>query len=78
MSGGCRADSHCRVARLERQEFQNLIRDSKEASAMILQTMNDRLMRAQKYATTVPSSRVAHPGNEIRYRLPGYSRLSCC
>ena len=25
---------------------------------MILQTMNDRLMRVQKYATTVPSSRV--------------------
>jgi thioredoxin reductase (NADPH) len=53
-----RAETHCRVARLERLEFQNLIRDSKEASAMILQTMNDRLMRAQKYATTVPSSRV--------------------
>jgi len=53
-----RAETHCRVARLERMEFQNLIRDSKEASAMILQTMNDRLMRAQKYATTVPSSRV--------------------
>src|ERR1700761_1076124 len=53
-----RAETHCRVARLERMEFQNLIRDSKEASAMILQTMNDRLMRAQKYATTLPSSRV--------------------
>ncbi len=53
-----RAETPCRVARLERQEFQNLIRDSKEASAMILQTMNDRLMRVQKYATTVPSSRV--------------------
>jgi thioredoxin reductase (NADPH) len=53
-----RAETHCRVARLERQEFQNLIRDSKEASAMILQTMNDRLMRVQKYTTTVPSSRV--------------------
>jgi thioredoxin reductase (NADPH) len=53
-----RAETSCRVARLERQELQNLIRDSKEASAMILQTMNDRIMRAQKYATTVPSSRV--------------------
>jgi thioredoxin reductase (NADPH) len=53
-----RAETPCRVARLERQEFQNLIRDSKEASAMILQTMNDRLMRVQKYATSVPSSRV--------------------
>ena len=53
-----RAETQTRVARLEQQEFQNLIRDSKEASAMILQTMNDRLMRVQKYATTVPSSRV--------------------
>ena len=53
-----RAETHCRVARLEREEFRNLIRDSKEASAMILQTMNERLMRAQKYATTLPSSRV--------------------
>jgi thioredoxin reductase (NADPH) len=53
-----RAETPCRVARLERQEFQNLIRDSKEASAMILQTMNDRLIRAQKYATTIASSRV--------------------
>src|ERR1700733_2304747 len=53
-----RAETPCRVARLDRQEFRNLIRASKEASAMILQTMNDRLMRAQKYATTVPSSRV--------------------
>jgi thioredoxin reductase (NADPH) len=53
-----RAESACRVARLERQEFRNLISNSKEASAMILQTMNDRIMRAQKYAATVPSSRV--------------------
>ena len=53
-----RAETPCRVARLERQEFQSLIRDSKEASAMILQTMNDRLLRAQKYATTIASSRV--------------------
>ena len=30
----------------------------KRTSAMILQTMNDRLMRVQKYAATVPSSRV--------------------
>ena len=53
-----RAETPCRLARLDRQQFQNLIRDSKEASAMILQTMNDRLMRVQKYTVTVPSSRV--------------------
>jgi thioredoxin reductase (NADPH) len=59
-----RAEGHCRVARLEQQEFQNLIRDSKEASAMILQTMNDRLMRVQRFATTVPSSRVVILGTK--------------
>ncbi len=53
-----RAETPCRLARLDRQQFQNLIRDSKEASAMILQTMNDRLMRVQKYTAAAPSSRV--------------------
>ena len=53
-----RAETPCRIIRFDRQQFQNLIRDSKEASAMILQTMSDRLTRVQKFATTVPSSRV--------------------
>jgi thioredoxin reductase (NADPH) len=53
-----RAETPCRVARFDRQQFRTLIRESKEASAMILQSMNDRLMRVQQYATTVPSSRV--------------------
>jgi thioredoxin reductase (NADPH) len=59
-----RAETPCRVARFNRQQFQNLIRDSKEASAMILQSMNDRLMRVQTYATTVPSSRVLILGTQ--------------
>jgi thioredoxin reductase (NADPH) len=59
-----RAEMPCRVARFDRQQFQNLIRDSKEASAMILQTMNDRLMRVQQYAKTVPSSRVLILGTQ--------------
>jgi thioredoxin reductase (NADPH) len=53
-----RAQTPCRLARLDRLQFQSLIRDSKEASALILQSMNDRLMRAQQFAATVPSSRV--------------------
>src|ERR1700761_3421255 len=53
-----RAETDCRVVRLERQELQNLIRDSKEASALILQTMNERLLRVQQYASTLPSARV--------------------
>ncbi len=59
-----RAETPCRVARFDRQQLQHLIRDSKEASAMILQTMNDRLMRVQKYAATVPSSRVLILGTQ--------------
>jgi thioredoxin reductase (NADPH) len=59
-----RAETHCRVARFDRQQFQDLIRDSKELSAMILQTMNDRLRRVQEYAATVPSSRVLILGTE--------------
>jgi thioredoxin reductase (NADPH) len=59
-----RAETPCRIARLDRQQFQNLIRDSKEASAMILQTMNDRLMRVQRFATMVPASRVLIVGTK--------------
>ncbi len=50
--------------RLERQQLQNLIRDSKEASALILQTMNDRLMRVQEYVSTLPSARVLILGSK--------------
>ena len=53
-----RAETPCRLARLDPQQFRNLIRESKEASALILQTMNERLSRVQKFSTTVPSSRV--------------------
>jgi thioredoxin reductase (NADPH) len=53
-----RAETPCRVVRFDRQQLQDLIRDSKEASAMILQTMNERLVRVQDYVATVPSSRV--------------------
>ncbi len=59
-----RAETPCRVARFDRQQFQNLIHDSKEASAIILQSMTNRLMRAQTYAATVPSSRVLILGTQ--------------
>jgi thioredoxin reductase (NADPH) len=59
-----RAETPCRVARFDQQQFQMLIRDSREASAMILQTMNDRLMRVQKFAATVPCARVTIVGTE--------------
>ncbi len=60
-----RAETPCRVARFDQQQFQMLIRDSKEASALILQTMNDRLMRVQKFAATVPCARVMIVGTEF-------------
>jgi thioredoxin reductase (NADPH) len=59
-----RAETPCRVARFDRQQLQNLIRDSKEASAMILQTMNDRVMRVQEYGAAAPSSRVLILGTQ--------------
>ena len=59
-----RAETACRLARLERQELQNLIRDSKEASALILQTMNDRVLRVQQYVSTLPSARVLILGSK--------------
>jgi thioredoxin reductase (NADPH) len=59
-----RAETPCRVARFDRQQLQNLIRDSEAASAMILQTMNDRVMRAQKFVSLIPSSRVLILGTQ--------------
>jgi thioredoxin reductase (NADPH) len=52
------AQTACRFARLDKQQFRQLIRDSKEASAIILQTLNERLMRAQQYSISLPTSRV--------------------
>jgi thioredoxin reductase (NADPH) len=59
-----RAETACRLARLDRQQLQNLIRDSKEASALILQTMNDRVLRVQQYVSTLPSARVLILGSK--------------
>jgi thioredoxin reductase (NADPH) len=59
-----RAETACRIARLERQHLQNLIRDSKEASALILQAMNERLLRVQQYVSTLPSARVLILGSK--------------
>ena len=53
-----RAQTSCRIARLDKQQFQHLIRDSKEASAIILQTLNERLMRVQQRSISLSASRV--------------------
>ena len=59
-----RAKTRCRVARFERQQLQELIRASGECSGIILQTMNERLMRVQQYVLDVPSSRVLVVGSQ--------------
>jgi len=59
-----RATTPCRVARFDRQQFQALLRDSEKCSAMIMQAMNERLMRVQKFAATTPSSRVLIVGSQ--------------
>jgi thioredoxin reductase (NADPH) len=53
-----------RAARFDRQQFQELIRDSAKCSATIMQTMNERLMRVQKFAAETPSSRVLIVGSQ--------------
>ena len=59
-----RAETACRVARFERQQFRELIRDSAACSATILQTMNERLLRVQKFAAEAPASRVLVIGSQ--------------
>ncbi len=53
-----------RVVRFERQQLQELIRSSEACSALILQTMNDRLMRVQRFAVDSPMSRVLVVGSQ--------------
>lgn len=52
------ATTACRVARFDQQQFRYLIQSSKEISALVLQTMSDRVTRVQNYAASVPVSRV--------------------
>jgi thioredoxin reductase (NADPH) len=59
-----RATMPCRLARFDRQQFHELIRDSATCSASIMQTMNERLMRVQNYAATTPVSRVLIVGSQ--------------
>ena len=59
-----RAMTRCRVLRFEREHFHALIRDSKEASALVLQTMSDRLVRVKTHVAEIPPSRVIILGTE--------------
>lgn len=59
-----RAVTKCRVARFERQQLQELVRDSPSAGEIIFQTMSLRLATAQKLARETPSSRVQISGSK--------------
>ena len=56
--GSLRAQTACRVARLDAQQFHRLIRDSKEACAIILETLGERLLLIQQRSLSLPTSRV--------------------
>ena len=59
-----RALTKCRVARFERQQLQELVRDSPSAGEMIFQTMTSLFGLAQKLARETPSSRVHISGSK--------------
>ena len=52
------AVSRCRLARFDRQQLQELIRDFSSCGTTIFQTMTDRLSMAPQYVKDTPSSRV--------------------
>jgi thioredoxin reductase (NADPH) len=56
--GSLRAQTSCRIARLDKQQFHHLIRDSKEARTMILETLGERLLLIQQRSLSLPTSRV--------------------
>jgi thioredoxin reductase (NADPH) len=59
-----RAVTKCRVARFERQQLQELVRDSPSAGEIIFSTMSSRLAMAQDLARDTPSSRVDISGSK--------------
>jgi thioredoxin reductase (NADPH) len=58
------ATSKARVARFDAQLLFELVQTSAACSALILQTMTDRLMSVQRFAKEVPSSRVLLVGTQ--------------
>ena len=52
------AVSRCRLARFDRQQLQELIRDTPSSCLAIFQTMTDRLSKVQQYVKDTPSSRI--------------------
>jgi thioredoxin reductase (NADPH) len=65
-----RAVTKCRAARFERQQLQELVRDSPSAGELIFQTMSKRQAQA-RYSVFAG----AHFGVEVRQKLPGDPRV---
>jgi thioredoxin reductase (NADPH) len=55
--------SRCRLARFDRQQLQELIRDFASSGRAIFQTMMDRLSMAKQYVEDTPASRVLLVGS---------------
>lgn len=81
-----RAITRCRIARFERQQLQELVRDSPSAGEIIFQTMSSRVALAQRLACATPSSRVRIVGSKydetcraIRTFCPptGFNMIGC-
>jgi thioredoxin reductase (NADPH) len=59
-----RAKGTARVARFDRQQLHELVRESEACSAIILQTMTNRLASVQERAVQFPSARVLVVGSQ--------------
>ncbi len=55
----------CRLARLEPQDLQELLRRSADCSARIMQKLNERVQSVQAYMLKLPSSRVRIVGSRL-------------
>ena len=53
-----KAVTSCRVARLDKQQFFHLIRDSKQARTLVLEVFGERLLRIQERTLSLEASRV--------------------
>jgi len=56
--GSLRAQTSCRIARLDKQQFHHLIQDSEEARSLILKTLGERLLLIQQRSLSLPTARV--------------------
>lgn len=68
--GSLRAQTSCRVARLEKQQFHRLIRDSRQDRTIILETVGERLFPIQQRSSSLPNVTGAYLGTLQGCGLP--------